>query len=200
MATTPIWVPLVIAFIGLGGVMLTQYWASRREDTRWRREREHEQARWAHEDNVRSNERTYQRLADSYLEVLRLVERKGQWIEVHITNFMLAVADQDDNSPYRAADFQWVEMPPEPAATDRATIAAHLAFGSPNVRRLYEDWRSTLTKIDIEEDGIRRAFDDISGKGPNLDALKELEVLQPKERDARQALADAIAKELGPHR
>ncbi|HET9258459.1 MAG TPA: hypothetical protein VFO16_25135 [Pseudonocardiaceae bacterium] len=141
--------------------------------------------------------RAQQRLADSYLEVLHLVEREGQWIEARITNFKLAVADQDDNSPYSVADLQWVRMPPEPAATDPATIAAHLAFGSPNVRRLYEDWQSTLTKIDIEEDGIRLDFDDIRGKGPSLDALKELEVLQPKERDARQALADAIAEELG---
>ena len=44
-----------------------------------------------------------------------------------------------------------VEMP-EPAVTDRATIAAHLAaFGSANVRSLYQAWRSAITAIETEE-------------------------------------------------
>ena len=41
---------------------------------------------------------------------------------------------------------------PEPAVTDQATIAAHLAaFGSANVRSLYQAWRSAITAIETEE-------------------------------------------------
>jgi hypothetical protein len=87
---------------------------------------------------------------------------------------------------------------PEPVITDRAIIAAHLAaFGSPNVRRLYDAWRSTVTEIDDEEDLVREVCDFNSPDPPGLGVLKNLKVLQPKESAARQALADAVAEELG---
>jgi hypothetical protein len=65
------------------------------------------------------------------------------------------------------------------------------------VRRLYQAWRSTVTEIDTEEDRVRDSFDVNPEEAPGLGVLKNLKVLQPKERDARQALADAIAEELG---
>jgi hypothetical protein len=51
--------------------------------------------------------------------------------------------------------FECVRMP-EPAVTDRATIAAYLAaFDSDNIPDLYRAWRSTVTAIDNEEDSLR---------------------------------------------
>lgn len=87
---------------------------------------------------------------------------------------------------------------PEPAVTDRATIAAHLAaFGSDKVRKLYQAWRSTITAIDTEEQVLRWICDENYPEGPGLDRLKKLlEVLQPTEVAARQALANAVAEEL----
>lgn len=41
------------------------------------------------------------------------------------------------------------------------------------------------------------SFEVNPGEARGLGVLKNLKVLQPKERDARQALADAIAEELG---
>ncbi|MGH3898461.1 MAG: hypothetical protein ACRDTA_09440 [Pseudonocardiaceae bacterium] len=127
--------------------MLTQRNANRREDIRWDREREREQARWAREEAARSYERTQQRLADSYLEVLRIVEREGQWVEASITNWKIAAEEQAEYgidalmAGNTVTGYERVKMPPEPAVTDRATIAAHLAaFGSTNVRRFYQDW------------------------------------------------------------
>jgi hypothetical protein len=38
--------------------------------------------------------RTQQCLADSYLEVLRIVEREGQWVEASITNWTTAAEKQ----------------------------------------------------------------------------------------------------------
>jgi len=56
MATTPVWVPLVVAILGLGGVLISQVLAGRREDARWQRERAREQDRWDREDSARSYE------------------------------------------------------------------------------------------------------------------------------------------------
>lgn len=38
--------------------------------------------------------RTQQRLAESYLEVLHLVEREGQWVQADITNWEIAAREQ----------------------------------------------------------------------------------------------------------
>lgn len=152
--------------------------------------------------NLARETRTQQRLAESYLEVLRIVEREGQWIEARITNWKIAAEEQAAFGPHPEAGdhvgFERVRMP-EPAVTDRATIAAHLAaFGSDNIRELYEVWRSTVTAIDTKEDSLRSIVEMDYPETPSLDELKRLrDVLHPKEVAARQALADAIAEELG---
>jgi hypothetical protein len=38
--------------------------------------------------------RVQQRLGESYVEVLRIVEREGQWVEASITNWKLAVEEE----------------------------------------------------------------------------------------------------------
>jgi hypothetical protein len=88
---------------------------------------------------------------------------------------------------------------PEPAVTDQATIAAHLAaFGSANVRSLYQAWRSAITAIETEEAALRwKVNDDYPGPRSIRDLKGSPEVLQPEELAVRQALADAIAEELG---
>ena len=94
-----------------------------------------------------------QRLAESYLEVLRLVEREVQWVQDTITNQEIR---SSDGGYLSQSDLVKTH---EPAVTDRATIAAHLAaFGSPNVRRLYQDWRSIITAIDTENDALDRNY------------------------------------------
>jgi hypothetical protein len=56
-ATTPAWVPLVIAVTGLtttiAAAVLTQWHASRREDVRWERERQERHEEWQREDSLR---------------------------------------------------------------------------------------------------------------------------------------------------
>ena len=82
---------------------------------------------------------------------------------------------------------------PEPAVTDRAIIGAHLAaFGSDNVRTLYEAWRSTIDEIEIELAVLRAIVDDSFPEVPS----PQDPTLLPNELNARRALADAIAKEL----
>jgi hypothetical protein len=124
--------------------------------------------------------------------VLRIVEREGQWVEASVTNWTVAVQE------HKYGPLKGVEMP-EPAVTDQATIAAHLAaFGSANVRSLHQAWRSAITAIETEEAALRwKVNDDYPGPRSIRDLNGSPEVLQPEELAVRQALADAIAEELG---
>lgn len=144
--------------------------------------------------NLARENRTYQRLAESYLEVLRLVEREGQWVEECMS------------APFPRSP---ANTPPEPVVTARATIAAHLAaFGSENVRSHYQSWRSTITDIertvifsDQEVDNVYEAAK--YGLPLRQEGLNPVEYLMQQWADevsARQALADTIAEELGRHR
>jgi hypothetical protein len=71
--------------------------------------------------------RTRQRLADSYLEVLRIVEHEGQWVATSITNWNIAAMEAKYRVDYfvdlqergSVIGFARVKMP-EPAVTDRA--------------------------------------------------------------------------------
>jgi hypothetical protein len=206
-AVTPTWFTLVTSALGglvggaltLFGVLITQHYTDRREKARFDRESEREQARWDRDDAVRSNERMQQRLADSYLELLRIVEREGQWIEVSITNWKIGIEELttcgiDAVINNEETGFKRVKMPPEPAVTDRATIAAHLAaFGSPKVRGLHQDWRSLTTAIDTELDMLDfNASVNYPEISISLDDLKRLDELGTQERAARQELADGI--------
>ncbi|MGH3845024.1 MAG: hypothetical protein ACRDS0_26845, partial [Pseudonocardiaceae bacterium] len=135
--------------------------------------------------------------------------REGQWIEACITNEKIAIEEwatlgadavtctEQFEEPRTGSNR--VKMPPEPAVTDRAAIAAHLAaFGSPKVRGLYQDWRSLTTAIDTE---LHTVDYDANVNWPDpslrLDDLKHLDELGTQELAARQQLADAIAEELG---
>jgi hypothetical protein len=214
MTTIPaIWTsPLAAAFLAgflavasaVVTAVLTQRNANRREDVRWSREREREKTVLAHEDAVRSYERMQQRLADSYLEVLRIVEREGQWVQAGITNWEIAARELaefgvDAVINGHTTGFERVKVP-EPAITDRATAGAHLAaFGSATVRGFYEAWRSTITAIEAEEDALHSYVDNNwPPDAPGLDELRRLQnELGPKEVHVRRALANAIAEELG---
>lgn len=70
--TTPLWVPLLIAALGvlgtaggaIAGVVITQHRSDRREGVQWTRLREQERERWAREDTLR----TFDQRRDSYID------------------------------------------------------------------------------------------------------------------------------------
>ncbi|MEW2539309.1 hypothetical protein [Micromonospora chalcea] len=59
-ASTPLWVPIVVAAVGVSGTVaaawLTQRASKKREDERWRREREVDEIRWQREKADRLRE------------------------------------------------------------------------------------------------------------------------------------------------
>ncbi|WP_433265460.1 hypothetical protein ACQPWR_00125 [Micromonospora vinacea] len=59
-ATTPLWVPIIVAALGVAGAvtaaLLTQLLSKRREDERWQRDREEDRIRWQREKEGRLRE------------------------------------------------------------------------------------------------------------------------------------------------
>ncbi|MEU7760660.1 MULTISPECIES: hypothetical protein [Micromonospora] len=81
MPSTPLWVPLAVAAVGVGGTlaasMFAQIFAAKREDLKWEREREAEDLRWERERQSRydqwqqeSRERQLELRRDVYTELL----------------------------------------------------------------------------------------------------------------------------------
>jgi hypothetical protein len=80
--TAPLWVPLLVAGLGLvgtvlgtiGGVLLTQRRSDRREAIAWQRERQREKEQWAREDSAR----TFDQRRDSYVDFTRTLRAAAQ--------------------------------------------------------------------------------------------------------------------------
>jgi hypothetical protein len=74
VTTTPLWVPLVVAGLGvaatvlgtIGGVLITQRRSDKRESISWERERERERKRWGREDAARTFDHRRVAYADFY--------------------------------------------------------------------------------------------------------------------------------------
>ena len=81
---TPLWVPLVVAALGLvgavlgtiGGVLITQRRSDRREALNWERQREREREFWAREDAARTFEHRREAYSDFY-ESLRAMSLRA---------------------------------------------------------------------------------------------------------------------------
>lgn len=76
-AQVPLWVPLVVALLGLAGVVTAQLIAGRREDMRWAREQEREELRWLRERQREQDERRYRGRLDAYSQVIGALEAWG---------------------------------------------------------------------------------------------------------------------------
>ena len=73
----PIWVPLVVALIGLLGVLATQVLSGRREDRRWERERDREDSKRKTDRQIKQADKWYERKLDAYSRVISSLEAWG---------------------------------------------------------------------------------------------------------------------------
>ena len=87
MNTTPLWVlwvPVLVAALGiagtLGGVMITQRRADRREEAASEREKEREQSRWSREDALR----TFEQRRTAYVDFYQANGQAGQSVSSYI--------------------------------------------------------------------------------------------------------------------
>jgi hypothetical protein len=82
---TPLWVPLVVAGIGvlgtlaagIAGVLITQSRSDKRDTKTWDRERKREQERWSREDRVRTFDHRREAYTD-YFENIKAMARRAQ--------------------------------------------------------------------------------------------------------------------------
>ena len=87
MTSTPLWVPLVVAGVGVAatlvagtvGSLITQHWSDRRETVTWAREHE----RWAREDEAR----TFEQRRQSYVEFYEAVKALARTAYDHCYGF-----------------------------------------------------------------------------------------------------------------
>lgn len=92
MSSTPLWVPLVVAALGLvstlAAVVVTQIMANRRERTTWTRELEREQARWSREDQAL----TFEHRRTAYVEYYEALRR----MSLRVYNHGMGLSGDDD--------------------------------------------------------------------------------------------------------
>lgn len=137
--------------------------------------------------------RVQQRLADSYLDVLKIVEREGLWLRAQFYNWE-AASKEDDYDPIPR-----MKVPP-PELSDQATVSALLAtFGSQQVRDRYEAWRSSVQKLQDANANLNWNMQEVGDPDaqPSAEDLLPMQIAQEAQVKARQALAQAVAFELG---
>lgn len=128
--------------------------------------------------------------ARAYLELLKLVEGEGAWLDY-----------RSDYATYLVFRRYGTERPadvPKPDAQDRADREALLAaYGSTDVRAKHGNWAAAVDAVVSEHNGIAFRWDGIDEDGRSREDLIELkDDLVPAQVRARQALRTAVADEL----
>jgi len=75
----PLWVPIIVGLLGLGGVLGAQLIAGWREDRRWQREVTREDVRWQRELGRLREDRRYAGREEAYGRMIGLLEA-WQWV------------------------------------------------------------------------------------------------------------------------
>src|SRR3954471_11393191 len=137
----PTWTVLVVAFLGvagtLGAAIFTQAWSARREDRRWRQEKEADERRWQRERQDRAEQwrredqlRAKQERQQVYVDFLQAV---AKWASTAST----MVVDRPDNAgPLTVDDLAQLRMLVEQA--DASCVPLRLQ-GSPEVSDASEE-------------------------------------------------------------
>jgi hypothetical protein len=73
-SSVPLWVTILVAFVGFIGVLSAQFIAAWREDRRWRREQEREELRWNRERVKEVEDRNFTGRQTAYAQVIAAVE------------------------------------------------------------------------------------------------------------------------------
>ncbi len=136
-----------------------------------------------------------QRKADSYLEVLRLMEAKAQWVTGSVEN----LKTNSDEEFARYFDGQYDQPVPDlPALSAQPVMRAHVAaFGSSAARDAFKLWLAATAPIDayFAELGFI-VIESNNGRPPSKEQLKPLLDALPAEERARAAFAEAVAADL----
>jgi hypothetical protein len=105
--TTPLWLPLAAAAIGLlgaiigtiAGVLITQRRSDRREQLAWERERQREREHWAREDALR----TFEQRRDAYTGFYETLRATARTVYDHGMGLSDPAAEEDEGE----LPFEW---------------------------------------------------------------------------------------------
>lgn len=169
----------VVGVVGIAGTWLS---SKQGRDSTERLTREG----FEHEHRLAREARQQQRLADSYVKLLGMVERTGQWAQM-----VKPIMDTIPPQPVR----------PLPELDEQAEVEAFVnAFGSNDVRAALGAWRGIVRDviaavglIDLEAQDAQRARPSGVDYGSPYMKLHEL---CPVERSARESLARQVSREL----
>lgn len=136
MTVVPMWIPLVVAVVGvlgtLGASVFVQAWQTRRERERWERERNRERDIWAREDA----RRYFDQEREAHMAFLR------EWQQIHITLW-----------PYAKGEKQRDGGAGDPLAALHPRFLEVVVFGTPAAKALADKCMATLRKWGESEGG-----------------------------------------------
>ncbi|MDY6998785.1 MAG: hypothetical protein SW019_19485 [Actinomycetota bacterium] len=131
----------------------------------------------AHERRLATEARQQQRLENAYVDLLDVAERVGHWAQL-----AWPVLDTDPPAP----------VPEMPSLVEQAhTEALVRAFGSEKVLVRMKVWREILREMLALDNVIRVS------PGDAAEARRAFDELRVRERDAREAIGDQVAVDLG---
>ncbi|MET0134153.1 MAG: hypothetical protein ABW215_11235, partial [Kibdelosporangium sp.] len=73
-SSVPLWVTILVAFVGFVGVLSAQFVAAWREDRRWRRDQQREDKKWDRERAKEIDNRSFEGRQNAYAQIIASVE------------------------------------------------------------------------------------------------------------------------------
>jgi len=163
----PTWTVLLVALLGvagtLGAAIFTQVWSTRREDRRWRQEREVDERRWQRERDDRREQwqreddlRTQQQRREVYVDFLRSV---AKWASVTNT---LVVARPDSAGPLAPEELDRLAELVEQADAFCVPLRLHgspeTSDASEEVCRIMHGFVKTLEEQPVDRELVQRTL------------------------------------------
>jgi hypothetical protein len=134
-----------------------------------------------HAERLARTERQQQRLADAYIELLEMLQHLGQWV-VSVQPFI---------------DFGEPKHPTPPAEQQARVLALVAAYGSPELRKLFDAYRHNIAAIRSVDQKITMAqtSKEYGLNEPDL-RLELIQTLRPAEQKLREQISNLVASEL----
>lgn len=152
--------------------------------------RQMEEERRIHADRLVENERRHQQVKEAYVQIMRTVRLVSEKL------------NSDQWSPEDGSGDQGVGLADHIEDLAQASALAD-TFASHEVLRLFESWREIVAAADQASERMGVADDAGDTNAANKNRLMwrwRLRDLRLRSADARQALADAVSKEVGARR
>lgn len=177
------WVSPVAAAVSTGTVGVVGIWLTWRSghDGREHAEKMATQ-RLAHERLMADVDRRQQRLENTYVALLDMMEKAAHWAQISYPLW-------DTNPPQLVPDLPSLE-------TQAHVESLVRAFGSPDVIARMETWRQLIQKMLKLDKLIKLGLEHDVERSPRV----EFAELQPLEEQARHGISVQVAQELGHRR